>query len=115
MGVAVIVACLPPLRPLLHGVSFESVIRSLRSKVSLHSLRNRNSREGKKAGSLSNASVVAFAGLASSAGHDGRNGNGDADVQTYIMSDMKHGQATPENTSGGIQINEQIRHSVQVV
>lgn len=37
MGVALVTACLPTLRPLLHGLS-ESVIQSIRSNLSLSSL-----------------------------------------------------------------------------
>ncbi|KAL9073756.1 MAG: hypothetical protein Q9161_002794 [Pseudevernia consocians] len=40
MGVALVAACLPTLRPLFHDVSVESVIHSVRSKLSLSSLRS---------------------------------------------------------------------------
>lgn len=36
----VIGACLPTLRPIFHGISPESVIRSIRSQISLHSFRS---------------------------------------------------------------------------
>ncbi len=35
MGIAVTVACLPTLRPLFHGFSPESIIHSIRSRISL--------------------------------------------------------------------------------
>ena len=38
-SVGVIAACLPTLKPLLHGQSPESILRSLRSRLSLHSSR----------------------------------------------------------------------------
>ena len=41
-GVALIVACLPTLRPIFHGVSPETFIRSVRSKFSLESLGHRS-------------------------------------------------------------------------
>lgn len=43
MGVALVAACLPTLRPLFHGVSPESVIQSIRSNFSLSSLRSKAS------------------------------------------------------------------------
>ena len=43
MGVALIAACLPTLRPLFDGVSPESVIQSIRSNLSLSSLRSKAS------------------------------------------------------------------------
>lgn len=43
MGVALVAACLPTLRPLFHGVSPESVIQSIRSNLSLSSLRSKAS------------------------------------------------------------------------
>ncbi|KAI9648373.1 hypothetical protein NHQ30_003006 [Ciborinia camelliae] len=42
VGIAMIASCLPTLRPLFHGFSPESVIRSIRSALSLHSLSSRN-------------------------------------------------------------------------
>lgn len=41
MGVALVTACLPTLRPLLHGLSPESMIQSIRSNLSLSSLRSK--------------------------------------------------------------------------
>lgn len=41
MGVALVTACLPTLRPLLHGLSPKSVIQSIRSNLSLSSLRSK--------------------------------------------------------------------------
>ncbi|KAL8760592.1 MAG: hypothetical protein Q9184_003224 [Pyrenodesmia sp. 2 TL-2023] len=38
MGIALITACLPTFRPLFHGASTESIVRSVRSKLSLQSL-----------------------------------------------------------------------------
>lgn len=43
MGVALVAACLPTLRPLFHGLSPESVIQSVRSNLSLSSLRSKAS------------------------------------------------------------------------
>lgn len=116
MGVAVIVACLPTLRPLFHGLSVESVVRSIRSAVSLHSMRSKGSQEGNhKAGSISSKSVAAFADPAPIAGHGRGDRNGDTNVQTYIMSNFDHRQATSEEEPGGIRANEQIGHSVEIV
>ncbi|KAI4111250.1 MAG: hypothetical protein LQ339_000711 [Xanthoria mediterranea] len=46
IGVAVIAACLPTLRPLFQGFSPESIINSLRSAISLRSLRSDQSLPG---------------------------------------------------------------------
>ena len=43
-GVAIIAACLPTLRPLFSNWSLESVIRSVRSAISLNSLRSSSQR-----------------------------------------------------------------------
>lgn len=43
MGVALVAACLPTLRPLFDGFSPESVIHSIRSNLSLSSLRSKAS------------------------------------------------------------------------
>lgn len=43
MGVALVAACLPTLRPLFDGFSPESVIQSIRSTLSLSSLRSKAS------------------------------------------------------------------------
>ena len=43
MGVALVTACLPTLRPLFDGVSPESIIQSIRSNLSLSSLRSKAS------------------------------------------------------------------------
>jgi hypothetical protein len=40
MGVAMVAACLPTLRPLFYGVSLESIINSVRSMISLQSIRS---------------------------------------------------------------------------
>ena len=40
-------ACLPTIRPLFHGLSPESVIRSIRSRISLHSIHSRGSKDSK--------------------------------------------------------------------
>ena len=116
MGVAVVVASLPTLRPLFHGVSVESVVRSIRSAVSLHSVRSKDSLEGNhKAGSLSSESVAAFADSAPVAGHRIRDRNEDTNVQTYVMSNFDHKRATSAEEPDGIRANEQIGHSVEIV
>lgn len=53
----VIGACLPTLRPFFSGISPESVIRSIRSQISLHSLRSpRASPKGSPKGSRNTTS-----------------------------------------------------------
>jgi len=46
-SLAVVSACLPTIRPLFHGMSPESVIRSIRSRISLHSIHSRGSKDSK--------------------------------------------------------------------
>ena len=46
MGIALIAACLPTLRPLLHEISFERMAHSIRIKLSPQSSRNRSWSDG---------------------------------------------------------------------
>lgn len=65
MGVALVVACLPALRPLFRGKSPESAIQSVRSKLSLRSLRSLKSSSSQtkdiNVGRNSNDSITAMA------------------------------------------------------
>jgi len=66
LGIAMIASCLPILRPLFNNFSPESVINSVRSALSLHSLGSRNkSFPGTKGGSYQRSeSETAIAGIA---------------------------------------------------
>lgn len=50
LGVGMIAICLPALRPLFHGWSAESIIRSIRSAISLRSVRSGRSSVKRSAG-----------------------------------------------------------------
>ncbi|KAF4626048.1 hypothetical protein G7Y89_g12115 [Cudoniella acicularis] len=50
VGVGVIAACLPTLKPILHRRTPESIVNSVRSKISLHSLGSASRRRGLESG-----------------------------------------------------------------
>lgn len=118
MGMAVTVACLPTLGPLFRGVSLEGIIRSIRSTISLHSLRSRGSNGSYKGNNngpktSSSESVAAIAGAAIYMGQSNGQRAADPDVQTIIMGDLGNNRNDSEAPSTGILVNNKINHSVE--
>ena len=87
MGVAMIAVCLPTLRPLFRNLSLESIIRSVRSAVSLRSMgSSRRSPPAAQEAAARSESETAIAGPQQS-GFDYKN-YGDVDVEAYSMDEM---------------------------
>jgi hypothetical protein len=93
-GVGVVAACLPTLRPMLNARMPESIINSVRSKLSLNSLGS-NSRAPKRPGSDTNeltASRESFE-LTSRAQY----GNGSSNITTQVEG-VRHSESqVPSN------------------
>ncbi len=93
-GVAIVAACLPLLRPLFNRWSLESVIRSIRSAISLRSTssRGRSSSNSKRRTTQRSESEVAITG------HPYRgptlDGVNSVDVEAYAMGKVS-GSADP--------------------
>ena len=95
-GVAVTVACFPTLRSSINDISLESVIRSIRSQFSLHSLSSKTSnhtlrqdKQQQRRDHPFNDSVTAFANKPSLALAMAKVGNPESEhVETHIMSEL---------------------------
>lgn len=87
MGVAVIAVCLPTLRPLFRDWSLESIIKSVRSAVSLRSMgRRRRSPPTAQEAAARSESETAIAGPQQPG--LGYKGYGDVDLEAYSMDEM---------------------------
>ena len=107
----VIGACLPTLRPLFSGVSPESVIRSIRSQISLHSIRStkgspkgspKGSRDASSHSGPSSDSNERFAhvGVAESSG------TVDDNITTMELGNGNRTEKTWDGKGDGIHINQ---------
>ena len=109
----VIGACLPTLRPYFIGVSPESVIRSIRSQISLHSLR---SSKGSPKGSLKGSrNVSSHSGPSSDSNerfaHVGvaeSSGTVDSNITTMELGDGNHMEKTWDGKENVIHINQDL-------
>ena len=118
-GVAVPVACLPTLCSMFRGFSPESVINSLRSRISIASLsslqikESRGSYEQKsKSGSFELGPRLP---LANKTGFVGP-GNRDGDVVvTHVQGDVEHGHHVGRVPMSEIQVDRRITQSVEQV
>ena len=98
-GVAIVAACLPLLRPLFKSWSLESVIRSIRSVISLRSMssRGRSSSSSRRRRTQRSESEVAITGAPYSGPiYDGVNS---VDVETYAMGKVSGNMNTVGVTS----------------
>ena len=108
----VIGACLPTLRPFFSGISPESVIRSIRSQISLHSLRSpkgspkgsRNTTSHTGNSSESNERFVHVEGVEGSGTVDNR-------ITTIELEDRNRMCNSWNDKRNGIHINQDIRQS----
>ncbi|KAG8527122.1 uncharacterized protein KY384_008551 [Bacidia gigantensis] len=93
MGVAIVAICLPTLRPLLHSVSLESMVRSVRSKLSIDSLRN-HSRPSSTKGDAPKASQDSGRALAAKTFVTSSKASDDDDfLDTHVTTDVETGSA----------------------
>lgn len=112
MGVALVVACLPTLRPLFHGFSAESVVRSVRSKLSLQSLRSKPSSTDAK-GDNTRTSYDSHAAF--KAKNDVIHGVPESDeyLATYIMADLETNASHNQLTADRINIRNELTQSAR--
>lgn len=107
----VIGACLPTLRPLFSGISPESVIRSIRSQISLHSLRSpKSSPKGSTKGSRNTTS---HSGPSSESNERfAHTVEGLGTVENHITSmgleDRDQREKTWDGRANGIHINQNV-------
>jgi len=112
MGIAVTVACLPTLRPLFHGFSPESIIHSIRSRVSLQSLRGKgsdhpyNKNSNNKPGTSRSDSFTALA-------YDAIYAGGEADIRTFIMGEVDKRKEEESLPQRGIKVETKISRSFE--
>lgn len=117
IGIAMVAACLPVLRPLFQGWSPESIIRSFRSQLSL-----RSSGSGKKASlSVKNGierteSETAITGVPY-AGKSGHNTLVSIDVEAYAMGRVSGGDKfeTPERGPGRIWRETELKQTSEIM
>ena len=107
-----IVACLPTLRPLFRGASPESVIQSIRSKLSLQSLRSRSDVAPTKTNDprTSDDTTVAITskGIFTSQKNDDL-------METFIMSDQKRSRSHIGLNPKAIKVCDDVTQSVEQV
>ena len=111
----VIGACLPTLRPFFHGVSPESVIRSIRSQISLHSLR---SPKGSPKGSTnatthsgpSSDSKERFAHQDDAAGSSNAISN---DITNIELADRNQMEKAWGGNRGGIHVHQDVHQRTE--
>ena len=106
----------PP--PLFRGFSPESILHSIRSKLSLPSLRGKDPGSFNKSNHRRNLSAESVAALASQTPHtgqyDGQSGR-TADIKTFVMGALPNEQVRGEIPSEGILVNNGISSSVEEV
>ena len=118
-GVAVPVACLPTLRCMFRGLPPESLVNSIRSKISLASSRYLQRKEQRgsydqrsKSGSFELGSGLPFANKT------GFMGTGSRDEETVIVNvqgDVEHGQHVGRASLSEIQVDRRITQIVERV
>lgn len=113
MGVALIAACLPTLRPVFHDFSPESVIRSLRSKLSLHSTPSKSSiRDESLRVSHESESTKAFAPKGISA--DEYFGHNEY-TETHIMANVRNDRCEGQPATDKICVQRDLRQVAEIV
>lgn len=118
-GVAIPVACLPTLRSMFRGLSPESLINSIRSKISLASLRSSQRKEPRcsydqksKSGSFELGPGLPFANKIGFMGLRSRDAE---DVVTHVQGDVEHGQHVGRDSLSEIKVDRRITQSVKRV
>lgn len=115
IGVAIIAACLPMLRPLFQSWSIESVIRSVRSAISLGSFGSNNRFSPiDKGGPERSESETAIAGIQGSG--EPQHGLVSIDVEAYAMGKVSGGEDKVRSAGGdGIWRETELRQSSRIV
>ena len=117
IGIAMVAACLPVLRPLFQGWSPESIIRSFRSQLSLRSIGSGNKAPfHAKGGAKRTESETAITGVPY-AGKSGHNTQASIDVEAYAMGRVSGGEKyeTPERVPGRIWRETELKQISEVV
>jgi hypothetical protein len=118
MGVALVVACLPTLRPLFHGFSAESVVRSARSKLSLQSLRSKPSAtddKGDDKGDDARRSYDSHAAFKPKSDFIHGVPESDEYLETHIMADLETNASHNQLTADRINIRNDLTQSARRV
>lgn len=118
IGIAMVAACLPVLRPLFQGWSPESIIRSFRSQLSLRSIGsgNKASLNGKGGAARRTESQTAITGVLY-AGKSGHNTQVSIDVEAYAMGRVSGGEKyeVPDRHPGRIWRETELKQISEVV
>ncbi len=117
IGIAMVAACLPVLRPLFQGWSPESIIRSFRSQISLKSIGSGNKASHNTKGSARRTeSETAITGVPY-AGKSGHNTQVSIDIEAYAMGRVSGGEKydTPERGPGRIWRETELQQISEVV
>ena len=117
IGIAMVAACLPVLRPLFQGWSPESIIRSFRSQISLKSIGSGNKASINAKGSAHRTeSETAITGVPY-AGKSGHNTQVSIDVEAYAMGRISGGEKdeTPERGPGRIWRETELKQISEVM
>ena len=114
VGIAMVAACLPVLRPLFQGWSPESIIKSFRSQISLRSIGSGN--KASKGSAKRTESETAITGVPY-AGKSGLNTQVSIDVEAYAMGRVSGGEKyeTPERGPGRIWRETELKQISEVV
>ena len=116
IGIAMVAACLPVLRPLFQGWSPESIIRSFRSQISLRSIGSGN-KANAKASAKRTESETAITGVPY-AGKLGHSTQASIDVEAYAMGRVSGGEKyyeAPERVPGRIWRETELKQISEVV
>ncbi len=117
IGIAMVAACLPVLRPLFQGWSPESIIRSFRSQISLRSIGsgNKASLNAKRSAGRTE-SETAITGVPY-AGKSGHTTTVSIDVEAYAMGRVSGGEnyEKPERGPGRIWRETELKQTSEVV
>lgn len=113
-GVAIVAACLPLLRPLFKSWSLESVIRSVRSAISLRTMssRGRSSSNSRRRTTQRSESEVAITGVPYSGPTlDGLNS---VDVEAYAMGKVSgNGDPVGKTSNEGVWKQTEVKQNSQ--
>lgn len=117
VGIAMIAACLPVLRPLFQGWSPESIIRSFRSQISLRSSGSGNKASHNAKGSAKRTeSETAITGVPYT-GKSGHNTLVSIDVEAYAMGRVSGGEKyeTLERGPGRIWRETELKQTSEII
>ena len=117
IGIAMVAACLPVLRPLFQGLSPESIIRSLRSQLPLKSAgSSKQISHNAKGRARRTESMTAITGIPY-VGTSGHNTLISIDVEAYAMGRVSGGEKdeTPERGPGRIWRETELKQISEIM